>query len=69
MTFDWQNAIVLLIVAGASGYLARRAWQAIAQRRAGCGACSTCPAGEAPADKNEGPAVVTLEPFPPRARD
>jgi hypothetical protein len=58
MDFDWQNVTVGLIVAAALAYLARSGWQAVRRRRAGCGACSTCPAAKA-----DEPAVVTLAPL------
>jgi hypothetical protein len=58
MDFDWQNVIVGLIVVAALAYLARSGWQAVARRRAGCGACSTCPAAKA-----DEPAVVSLAPL------
>jgi hypothetical protein len=47
MTFDWQNAVVLLMVAGAIGFLARRSWLALRQRaKKGCGACGSCAANQ-----------------------
>lgn len=44
MFFDWQNIVAIGLVAAAAGYLGRRGWLALARRRAGCGACSNCPA-------------------------
>ncbi len=58
MNYDWQNVIVGLTVAAALAYLARSSWVALARRRGGCGACSTCPA-----TKTEEPAVVSIEPL------
>jgi hypothetical protein len=58
MSFDSQNVIAGLIVAAALAYLARSGWQAAWRRRAGCGACSTCPAAKA-----DEPAVVSLAPL------
>ncbi len=58
MSFDWQNVTAGLIVAAALAYLARSGWQALAQRRAGCGACATCPAAKA-----DEPAVISLAPL------
>ena len=43
MSFDWQDATALVAVIAAFGYLARRAWFALARKRSGCGACGTCP--------------------------
>jgi hypothetical protein len=42
MNFDWQNATALVAVIAAAGYLARRAWFALARKR-GCGGCGSCP--------------------------
>ena len=43
--FDWQNLIVLLIVATAASYLAALAWpRASARKQTGCGSCGSCPA-------------------------
>jgi hypothetical protein len=48
MNLDWQNAAVLLLVAAACAYLARRAWLTMARRKAAaCGSCSSCPADSA----------------------
>lgn len=43
MNFDWQDATALVAVIAASGYLARRAWFALARKRSGCGGCGSCP--------------------------
>jgi hypothetical protein len=50
MNFDWQTAIVLVVVAACAGYVARLMWQAVAAKRAGCGSCDSCPAGTNAAD-------------------
>jgi adhesin HecA-like repeat protein len=55
MNGDWQNAIVAAVVLGAVAYLARSAWRTLAARKAGCGACSTCPA-----EKPGAGAIVSL---------
>lgn len=47
MTFDWQNLIVLLIVAAAAVYVARLAWTSIVAKRANaCGGCRNCATSE-----------------------
>jgi hypothetical protein len=43
MNIDWQDATALVAVIAASGYLARRAWFALARKRSGCGGCGGCP--------------------------
>ncbi|HKD37219.1 MAG TPA: hypothetical protein VKB78_10470 [Pirellulales bacterium] len=60
MLFDWQNLIAIVLVAAAAGYLGRRGWTAIAGRRRGCGACSTCPAESI--QSANGKPLVTLAP-------
>ena len=58
MTDPWQNLIVISIVAAAAGWLARSAYSTLARKRkAGCGACPTCPTEGA---KSE-PQVVAIE--------
>jgi len=43
MTLDWQNLIVLAIVAGATAYVARMVWSSIFARKASaCGGCRNC---------------------------
>ena len=38
-----QDILAILITLAAAAFLARRAWQRLAHRRAGaCGSCSTC---------------------------
>lgn len=45
---DWQNLIVLGLVAAAGIYLARQAWATIARKKSGaCGSCGSCPASTA----------------------
>lgn len=55
MNLDPQTWAALGMVAVATAYLARRAWQAIAQRK-GCGACGTCPM-----ESSKAPTLVSLE--------
>lgn len=51
MSWDWQNLIVLAIVAAAAGYLARLGWTSIvARRRSACGSCRNCGPEEKPRD-------------------
>lgn len=58
MNSDWQNMIVLVVVAAAIAYLARVAWLSVARRRAAaCGGCGNCPT--APGDKT--PQVVEIQ--------
>ena len=53
-----QDLLAILIVFAAAAYLARRAWQRLAQRRAGaCGSCASCPAG----DSTKSPPLVTIQ--------
>lgn len=56
MSFDWQDAMALIAVAVAGGYLARRSWLAISRKRAGCGGCGSC-ASSSGGPKN----LVTIE--------
>ncbi len=42
--FDWQTAVVSLLVAVAAGYLAWRGWRVLRRRAGGCGSCGSCPA-------------------------
>jgi hypothetical protein len=47
MNLDWQNLIVLAIVAAAAVYIARLAWTSITARKASaCGACRNCGTSE-----------------------
>lgn len=62
MIFDWQNLIAMGLVAGAAGYLGRRSWLALARRKAGCGACSNCPADAL--QSADGKPLVTLGSMP-----
>ncbi len=62
MSFDWQEAIALAAVIAASGYLARRAWLALARKRSGCGGCGGCP----PAPRTEKTLVVLELPLTKR---
>lgn len=62
---QWQLLAVGLIVAGAVGYLARRAWRTWAGRKSGCGGCGCKPA-DRPAARA---AVIPLEQVVPRRRD
>jgi hypothetical protein len=60
MNVDWQNAIVLLAIAAAGGYLARRAWQSMVRRKAAsCGGCGSCTANT-PAEE---PHVIGIAPL------
>jgi hypothetical protein len=50
MNLDWQNVAVIVVVAVATGYLARAGWQTFSRKRAAaCGGCSKCPATDAAA--------------------
>ncbi|HEX3870271.1 MAG TPA: hypothetical protein VHV77_07545 [Pirellulales bacterium] len=57
MSFSWQDAIALVIVAAAVIYLARQAQLVLRRKRAaGCASgCPTCPSG-----KTAEPEVVAL---------
>ena len=47
MSFDLQTAVVLGVVVAAMGYIARRIWRSIVERKAAaCGGCGTCPAAK-----------------------
>jgi hypothetical protein len=59
MTLDWQTLIAVALVLLAAGYLCRRGWQTIVRKRAGCGACSNCPADHDTAGKP----LVTIDKF------
>jgi hypothetical protein len=53
-----QDLFAILIVLAAAAYLARRAWQRLAQRRAGaCGSCPSCPAADSPKSQS----LVTID--------
>jgi hypothetical protein len=56
MFSNWQDIAALLVVAAAGAYLMWRGWLVLKRRRAGCGACSTCPSGE-----SNGKPLVTIE--------
>lgn len=56
MPFDAQSLIVLAVVAGAAGYLARVVWKACTRPAGGCTTCGDCPSGKA----NHEPSVVTI---------
>jgi hypothetical protein len=43
---NWQDIAAISIVAVACAYLLWRGWLVLKRRRAGCGACSTCPSSE-----------------------
>lgn len=58
MTFDAQSLIVLALVAGAAGYLARVVWKACFRPVRGCGACGDCPSSKSSREPN----VVTIGP-------
>ncbi len=64
MFFDWQDWTAIGLVAGAAGYLGRRSWLALARRKAGCGACSNCPAESS--QSADGKPLVTLLSMPSR---
>lgn len=38
-----QDLLAISIALAAAAFLARRFWQSVTKRRAGCGACSNCP--------------------------
>jgi hypothetical protein len=43
MDFDWQNAVALLVVVAAAGYVAYRVWTRVFRKSGrGCSSCSTC---------------------------
>jgi hypothetical protein len=56
MFATWQDFAALVIVVAACAYLLWRGWLVVKRRRAGCGACSTCPSSEA-----NGKPLVKLE--------
>ena len=66
MKFEWQNLLVLLIVATAAAYLARLAWQSVRRRTSSaCGGCHDCTrAGDQPVRKQ----IVTLDELSKSAR-
>jgi hypothetical protein len=59
MTLDWQNSIALVLVVLAAAYLGWRGWLVLARRKAGCGACASCPAEQS--QTIAGKPLVTLE--------
>ncbi|MEX2139587.1 MAG: hypothetical protein WD894_10020 [Pirellulales bacterium] len=64
MSIDWQDATALMAVAVAGGYLARRAWLTLWRKRAGCGACGSCPSSS-----EAQPTIVVINlPAKPQAR-
>ncbi len=51
MHLDWQNLLVLAIIAAAVVYITRLAWTSITARKASaCGACRNCGPSEKPHD-------------------
>jgi hypothetical protein len=43
LSIDWQNLVVLALVAAAGSYLARQAWATIVRKKSGaCGSCGNC---------------------------
>ncbi len=45
MSLDWQNAVALVIVLGAVGYLVWHLWMTGTRKKpTGCGSCADCPA-------------------------
>lgn len=62
MNLDWQNLIVLAIVAGAAAYIARLGWASFVARKASaCGGCRNCAADKNPRD------VFSIEAHQPAA--
>jgi hypothetical protein len=60
-----QDAIAILIVAIAAGFLARRGWQRFARRQDGaCGSCPSCSANDAVPSKP----LVTITPIMSQAK-
>ncbi len=56
MVSNWQDITALFVVVIAAAYLVWRGWLVLRRRRAGCGACSTCPS-----DESSGKPLVTIE--------
>jgi hypothetical protein len=51
MTFDWQNLVVLAIVAAAAMYIARVGWTSlVARKTTACGGCRNCASREKSGD-------------------
>jgi hypothetical protein len=63
MLSNWQDIAAISSVAAACAYLFWRGWLVLKRRRAGCGACPTCPSSE-PSSKP----LVTIDLAPPADR-
>ena len=51
MNWDWQNLIVLAMVAVAAGYVVRLTWTSVlARRQSACGNCRNCGSEDQPRD-------------------
>lgn len=52
MSIGWQDILAMAVVAVSAGYLAWRGRRALARRKAGCGACASCPSEREPSEPN-----------------
>ena len=59
-----QDFIAIAIVVIAAAFLARRGWQTLAKRRAGCGSCGNCPSNAAGNTAN----LVSISPIDSHAK-
>jgi hypothetical protein len=63
MNLDWQNVIVLTVVAGSALYLAKQAVGLLQRKQGGgCTSCSKCSADKLPDEKtSSGQSLVQLD--------
>jgi hypothetical protein len=58
MQFGWQDLVALIVVALATGYLARRTWRVLGgSKSGGCGTCSSCDTNDAKQSGN----IISIE--------
>jgi len=60
-----QDYTAIAIVLIAAAFLARRGWQTLAKRRAGCGSCGNCPSNAAGNTANN---LVSISPIVSHAK-
>jgi hypothetical protein len=58
---DWQLPLVVVIVAGAAGYLSRQAWRTWSGKKSGCGGGCGCGKTGAPSTSNGSAALIPPE--------
>ena len=67
---DWQLAIVVLIVAVATGYLIRQSWRTWSGRKSGCGGGCACDSKKPALEQANGTAaLIPSEQITLRRRD